>query len=147
MCKKILIADSHPIVINGVMNLLKEFGNEIRCVEPVTDISKIWNSLSLYTPDLLIMELSLPNSKGIETIQKIKKHSSFLRIVVYSAQYNNLLALKSIKAGASGFICKTMDLNTVKDAIERILKGGIYLSEELRDQLNDENSSVCKIVI
>jgi len=147
MCKKILIADNHPIVVEGVVNLLKEFGGEIQCLDSVNDISKIWNSLSLYNPDLLIMELSLPNSKGVETIQEIRKHNKFLKIVVYSSHYNNLLALKSIKAGASGFICKTMDLDSVKSAIERILKGGIYLSEELRNQLNDENSTLCKITI
>jgi len=147
MSKKILIAESHPIVINGILNTLKVFGNKIQYVEPINDISKLWSSLSVHAPDMLIMELTLPNSKGIETIQQIKKHSKFLKILVFSSQYNNLLALKSIKAGASGFLCKTMDLETVKNAIERVLSGGIYLSEELRIQLDDESFNFNKIMV
>ena len=144
MSKKILIVDNHPVVVSGVITALKELDIAVECLKPIKDVSKIRNCIDLYNPDLLIMELFLPNSKGVETIKEIKKHNKFIKILVFSSQYNNLLAVKSIKAGVSGFLCKSMSLDVIKVAVKRILKGGIYISDRLNEELNDKDSNLCK---
>ncbi len=139
MKKKILVADHHPIVVEGVTNVLNSCDNFTKIKKNVLDGKELDNYICLYYPDILLLDMDLPNLGGVEGIRRIKKSYRFLKVLVFSVIKDNNIALNYIRVGASGILCKTEEIKNIVFALERVSKGGIYLNEVLRKELNQEH--------
>lgn len=136
---QVLIADHHPIIQEGLMHVLAFDDYEI--VDTVADGNDLFESIEDTSPALIILEIDLPNLSGISTIKKLKKNFPGLRILVFSCHPEEMYALSAIKAGAQGYVDKTSDIDTVRNAIEQVRRGGIYINEKLVEMLSQAENS------
>ncbi|MGB5944371.1 MAG: response regulator transcription factor [Leeuwenhoekiella sp.] len=134
----IIVADHHPITTSGLRNILDE---EYEIVAVVNDAKDLNKTLEVKFPDLLILELELPNLKGLSTIKALRRDFPGIKILVYSMHAEEMYALSAIKAGAMGYIDKTADVKSVYFAIHQVKRGGIYLNEKLGKMLTTSESS------
>ncbi len=142
MDKKILIADYHPIVVDGITQVIETFDCLTKLNKVVVDGLELKNVLSLYYPDVLIIDLSLPNFEGLKDIKSIKRSFKEVKILIFNTENNIALELNCIKAGAAGYLCKTASIDVFRLALERVSNGGIYISEELSRLLSSNKDMI-----
>ena len=126
--KNVLIADAHPIVIKGLASILKK-DEAYKIVAKSNDENELKNHISLKSPDIIIMDIDMPNSSGLSIIKTLKQNNPEVRIIIFSHQPEELYALSAIRFGASGYINKSKSLKKIKTAIDQVARGGIYLSK------------------
>lgn len=142
---KILIADQHPITRMGISNLLETEGiYELTGI--VTNGKDLYRSLKMNIPDVLILEIDLPEVNGITALRNIKTDFPGVKMLVLSCHPEELYALNAIKAGASGYLSKTASTEKLREAIYQVARGGIYLNKEISDKLNSGSSSSKKLI-
>src|SRR5690606_27550120 len=109
---KVLVADNHPIVRIGLKNVLQD--NEvIEIIGNVTTTSELFGFIVARQPDVIILEMDIPEVNGITALRRIKKDFPDIKIIIFSTQPEEVYALSTIKAGASGYISKTASLDTI----------------------------------
>lgn len=135
----ITIADHHPIVTDGLAYLLKDTQHEI--IDVVTDGDQLIPSLEEQVPDLVIMEIDIPNLQGLSAIKELRKLFPGIKIMVFSTHPEGMYALSAIKAGAMGYVGKTAETNVVLKAMLQVAKGGIYLNNDLVEMLSNSDPS------
>ncbi|WP_432412882.1 response regulator [Rasiella sp. SM2506] len=136
--KKIIIADHHPITRKGIACMLKKNEN-FTIVGKASTGDELYESLQNNTPDILIMEIDIPNISGINALRSIKTEFPQVRVLIYSCHPEEIYALRSIKSGAAGYVPKTASTKTFMGALKKIAKGGIFLNEELTSTFTNRN--------
>ncbi len=136
--KKIIIADHHPITRKGIACMLKK-NESFTIVGKASTGEELYESLQNNTPDILIMEIDIPNISGINALRSIKTEYPQVRVLIYSCHPEEIYALRSIKSGAAGYVPKTASTKTFMSALRKIAKGGIFLNEELTSTFTNRN--------
>lgn len=136
--KNVLIADHHPITRKGVISILKKSGN-FSIVGKASNGNELYTKLAQTKPDILIMEIDMPEINGINALRAIKSEFPELRVVIFSSHPEEIYALRAIKSGAAGYIPKTASSNLFIKAMKQIAKGGIFLNEELTSTFTSRN--------
>lgn len=132
---KIFIVDDHPLVRNGLRMLIESETDLCVCCE--TDrIEGTMGLIAECSPDLAIIDLSLPDGNGIELINRIKRQHPDIPVLVSSMHDESLFAERVLHTGAQGYINKQEAGDQVIEAIRQILRGEIYLSEAMQQQLS-----------
>lgn len=127
---RILIVDDHPLFRQGLCEMiLREPAWQV-CGE-ASDVVEAMRLLEETNPDLIIVDISLGNSNGIELIQTIGAKNAELPILVVSMHDESLYAERAIRAGAMGYVMKHELPRTVKTAIQTVLAGEMYLSHKM----------------
>ena len=138
---RVLIADHQPIVNYGI-RMLFENSNDIKIVNTVNTAKQLINYLKKGTVDLVLMSMDLPDKNGITILRTIKKNYSNIRVIIFSAQPENIYATSGIRAGASGFLSKSATTSTIKKAILKVYKGGMYVTNTMAQKLTfDKNQN------
>lgn len=136
----ILIADHHPITREGITSLLLD-QHELNVIGNVTNGNDLFNSLKNHSPEVLVIEIDLPEINGITALRTIKTEFPRIKILVYSCHPEEMYALSAIKAGASGYLSKTASTEKLNNAIQQVARGGIYLNKNITDRINSGASS------
>lgn len=131
----ILIADHHPTTVEGIKSLLLDL-NELNVIGSVTNAKDLMKSLKINTPEVLVIEIDLPEINGITALRTIKAEFPRIRILVFSCHPEEMYALSAIKAGASGYLSKTASTQKLSSAIQQVARGGIYLNKNITDRIN-----------
>ncbi|WP_292892505.1 response regulator transcription factor [Nonlabens sp.] len=134
----IIIADHHPVFRRGIRSMMKDH-KEFSFKEKIDDGNELISSIELCNPDLLILEVDLPNTRGMATIRELRTHFPDLKVLILSCHPEEMYAVSAIKAGADGYISKTRSLKDIKKSLLSIAKGETYLSEEIKFQLQHSN--------
>ncbi|WP_339660598.1 response regulator transcription factor [Croceibacter atlanticus] len=137
--KNVLIADAHPIVIKGLASILKK-DEAYKIVAKSNDENELKNHIILKSPDIIIMDIDMPNSSGLSIIKTLKQNNPEVRIIIFSHQPEELYALSAIRFGASGYINKSKSLKKIKTAIDQVARGGIYLSKVISEKISSKSS-------
>ena len=136
--KTIFIADHHPMTRKGISCMLNENKN-FSIIGKANNGSELYRNLRLAVPDILIMEIDLPDINGINALRSIKTEFPKMRVLIYSAHPEEIYALRSIKSGAAGYVPKTASVKSLSKALKQISKGGIFLNEELTSTFTNRN--------
>lgn len=136
--KKVVIADHHPITRKGAEFLL-DSTNEYTIVGKVSRGSELLKCLEKERPDILILELDIPEINGFHALRSIREEFPRTRIAIFSSHPEEIYALRSIKSGAAGYIPKTSSEVVFLQAIKRIATGGVFLNEELTATFNNKS--------
>ncbi len=136
--KKIVIADHHPITQKGISCLIKKDDN-YEIVGKANNGNELFQTLEEQNPDILIMEIDMPQISGINALRGIKVKFPELRVLIFSTHPEEIYALRSIKSGAAGYVPKTASPRILKKALKQIRKGGIFLNEELTSTFTSRN--------
>ncbi len=136
---RVLVADHQPIVNYGI-RMLFDSSNDIKIVSTVDTAKQLINYLKKGSVDVVLMSMDLPDMNGITILRKIKKNYNNVRVIIFSAQPENIYASSGIRAGASGFLSKTATTSTIKKAILKVYKGGMYVTNAMAQKLTfDKN--------
>lgn len=131
---KIVIIDKHPIIRVAFDLFFKEDPN-ITLVKTLQNASDAFDYLASNEVDVVITEIDLPDLNGITALRAIKKSYENTQVIMFSSQPEEVYAISTLKAGASGYINKGADLNIVKDAILKVNRGETYLSDSIAKHL------------
>ncbi|MDG1570878.1 response regulator transcription factor [Robiginitalea sp. M366] len=131
---QVLIADNHPVVRLGVRNALQS-AEDIRLMGDVGTTSELFNVLQDKQPDVLLMELDIPEINGIAALRKLKQEYPDVQVLIYSGQSEDVYALSTIRSGASGYLSKTATMDYLQDAIRKVAQGGMFITNELAQRL------------
>ncbi|MCF4102019.1 response regulator transcription factor [Gillisia sp. M10.2A] len=136
----VLLADHHPVTREGIASL---FNNNInlQVVGSVSNGNDLYKFLRNQIPDVLIMELDLPQIDGILALRNIKSEFPKVKMLILSCHPEEMYALSSIKAGASGYLSKTASTQVLQAAINQVARGGIYLNKNISEKINSGLSS------
>ncbi|MDG1063785.1 MAG: response regulator transcription factor [Flavobacteriaceae bacterium] len=136
--KKVLIADHHPVIRKGVMCMLKK-SKDFEICGKAQNGDELWRQLESGQPDIVVMELELPQVNGISALRNIKAKYPQTRILVFSHLPEEIYALRSIKSGAAGYVPKSASTKIFIKALKQLSRGGIFLNEELNETFTQRN--------
>jgi DNA-binding NarL/FixJ family response regulator len=130
----ILIVDDHPLVRAGFAQLIGDAPDLNVCGE-AGDMASALQLVDSITPDLAIIDLSLAGGSGLDLIEHIKARNSEILMLVASMHDESLYAERVLAAGARGYINKQEAQEKIIQAIRRVLKGKVYLSEHMTESI------------
>ncbi|MEN2984810.1 MAG: response regulator transcription factor [Dictyoglomaceae bacterium] len=131
---KVLIADDHTLVREGIKALLREIP-EIDVVGECGDGKELIEKLKELNPDIILLDISMPNVDNLSFCEKIKKISENSRIIILSMHYSEEYVRSALKYGVKGYILKDSSLSELELAIESVFKGETYLSPKISNIL------------
>ncbi len=127
---RIFLVEDHEIFRMGLKELINQQNNLVVCGE-ADDANKAWIIIQENKPDMMIIDISLKESNGINLVMDIHKLYPAMPILVLSMHNESLYAERSLNAGARGYIMKAETSDSIILAIEQILKGNIYVSGKI----------------
>jgi DNA-binding NarL/FixJ family response regulator len=127
---RILLVDDHAVVRYGIAQLINRQSDMVVCGEE-EDASHALSAIATAKPDLVIADISLKDSSGLELMRNIKAQYAGLPVLVVSAHDESIYAEIAFRAGALGYLMKEEALEKVLTAIRRVLSGNIYVSDAL----------------
>ncbi len=131
---KVLIADNHPIVRLGIKQILEATSN-FDVIGDVSSTSELFSSLEKINPDVVMLEMDIPEINGIATLRKIKQEFPHIKVLMYSGQSEDVYALSTIRAGAFGYLSKTADVDYITTAVQKVAEGNMFITNELAQRL------------
>lgn len=130
----VLIADSHPIVRLGVKQVLAS-ASGFEVIGDVSSTTELFTTLEKVSPDVVMLEMDIPEINGIATLRKIKQEFPSTKVLMYSGQSEDVYALSTIRAGAFGYLSKTADVDYIISAIKKVSEGNMFITNELAQRL------------
>ncbi|MGS2762093.1 response regulator [Sinomicrobium sp. M5D2P9] len=137
---KVLIADNHPVVQDGIVAALSN-NREIEIVAKVRTTSELFEVLPKVSPDIILLEMNIPEVNGITALRQLKKEYSQAKVLIYSSESEDVYALSTLRAGASGYLSKDADTSLLSEAITKIANGGLFITNELAQRLAFDEST------
>lgn len=124
----VLIADDHPLVSQGLRELLR---GSYTVVGTVGDGREVHDAVERSSPDVLLLDLSMPHRNGLDLIPELVTAFPAMRILVVTMHLDRTLADLALKAGAHGFIPKGASAEELSNAIREVLAGERYVSPKV----------------
>ena len=142
---RVVLADDHFFVRDGIKSLLESEKN-IVVVGEATDGLEALEVVTTTKPDLLIVDIRMPHHTGIEVVEKLRNQNNTVKIIVLSMHESEEYVLKSIKAGADGYLLKGSSKEEFLKALHAVANGGKYftgdISSILINQLTSSSSTL-----
>ena len=144
---RVVLADDHVFVRDGIKSLLENEAN-IEVVGEATDGDEALKIVETTKPDLLILDIRMPNKNGIEVVEQLRGQNNQVKIVMLSMHESEEYVLKSIKAGADGYLLKGSSKEEFLKALHTVADGGKYFSGDISSiligQLSHSNVAIEK---
>ena len=132
--RRVLIVDDHPLMRQGLAQLINQQPDLAVCGE-AEDVSQGLRQTSELKPDVVIVDLSLRGSDGIELIRSLHLQNAQLPVLVLSMHDEAIYAERALKAGARGYIMKQEATNQVLSALRGVLAGEVHVSHEVSSRI------------
>lgn len=137
---RVVLTDDHVFVRDGIKSLLENEAN-IKVVGEATDGLEALKVIEEEKPDLLILDIRMPNLTGIEVVEKLRAQNNFVKIVMLSMHESEEYVLKSIRAGADGYLLKGSSKEEFLKAVHTVANGGKYFSGDISSILISQLSN------
>jgi DNA-binding NarL/FixJ family response regulator len=132
---KVIVADDHGIVRRGIINIIRENWGAINILQAETFEQALFH---LHKPaDLLILDINMPGGNKVGMLEIVKKLQHTIKILMFSSYDEQMFALRYIQAGANGYLNKNSDELDIVKAIQTVMDGRKYVSQEMKDSLLD----------
>ncbi len=142
---KILLADDHKLMREGLRRLIAE-QPDMSVVAEAEDGVTAARLASELSPDLIIMDISMPGQTGIEAARQIAAANPGLKIIALSMHLDKRMVLEMLGAGVAGYLVKDCAFNEVIRAIQSVMSNGVYLCSKIADIIvRDYIQSIAKI--
>lgn len=126
---RVIVADDHPFLCEGVRAMLTQAGLEVAAV--VGDGDAALEAIELYNPDVAILDVRMPGRDGISTLDKLRKSGDQRPVILLTALIEDPQLLVAIRAGVNGIVCKQGGQKQLIEAIEIVRKGGQAIPHDL----------------
>ena len=137
MSIKALLVDDHGIIRQGLRSLLSK-EPDIEVIAEAEDGRKAVALVREFLPDIVIMDITMPNLNGVEATKKITAEFPGTKVVALSIHSNRRFVSDMLKAGACGYILKEGLFDELVQAINVVMDGGTYLSPQITDVVVDD---------
>lgn len=131
---KVLVADDHPIIREGVKQILADTA-DIVVKDEAGDGNQVLNKIRTVDFDAVLLDLSMPGISGMDILKQIKKEKPNLPVLVLSRYSEDEFAIPVLKAGAAGYVCKMSIVEDLVRALYRVASGKKYISASLAEKL------------
>lgn len=130
----ILLADDHRLVRQGLKALLDEQA-DLQVIGEASDGAEALDMTTALNPDLVLMDIMMPNLNGIEAARQMRQRGFKTRIVFLSMHANASYAVRALHSGALGYVIKDADFSEILDAVHNAAEGRRYLSTAIADEV------------
>jgi DNA-binding NarL/FixJ family response regulator len=127
---RILLVDDHKILRDGICSLLKEYP-DMEVVGEAADGKNALNLVKELSPDMVIMDISMPDLNGIEATRKILADYPHIKVMALSMHYDKHFVSEIFKAGASGYLLKDCAFDEMAHAIRMIIDNKTYVNSQI----------------
>ena len=127
---RVFIVDDHPLVREGLANLINGQDDLIVCGE-AEDSAQAIAAIMQARPDVALIDISLKNESGLELVKNLGSQFPLVALIVLSMHDEALYAERALRAGARGYVMKSETSKSVLASIRRVLEGGVYVSERV----------------
>lgn len=134
---KVIIADDHPLVRVGLRHLLSDCGDIELKDEAETGVDLLQKMREKHY-DVVVVDLFMPGKSGLELVKQIKNELPKTPILVLSTHKEDIYAVRAIKAGAAGYICKDYAASDLVSAIRKVAHGGSFISQKVAELMAKE---------
>jgi DNA-binding NarL/FixJ family response regulator len=131
---RILIVDDHPLMRKGLALTLSA-EPDLEVVGQAADAEEALSVFDKLKPDFVLIDISLPGMSGLELLKHLLALNPDLLTLMVSRHDETLYAERSVRAGAKGYVMKLEAGDDIVQAVRHVLRGGIYMSDELKDRL------------
>ncbi len=135
--RRILVADDHEVVRKGLMNVLAEAFQPIE-VDEARNGQEAVSKVLKKSYDLVVLDVKMPGKSGLDALKEIKQHRPKLPVVILSMHPEDQVAIRAMRAGASGYLTKESASDELVLAIRKALNGEKYISDSLAQILAGE---------
>ena len=131
---RVLIVDDHPILRQGLMQMIDNEPDMVVCAE-AEDGPQALDAIASERPDVAVVDISLKGRDGLELVRDLKARLPDLGVLVFSMHEESLYAERALRAGASGYLMKQQPIEEVITALRTVLDGHVYLSPQLSSRV------------
>lgn len=135
MSLRILLVDDHAIVRQGVRQLLLNHGVAREVVEAESGAQALGNLDGEHSFDIVLLDISLPDMNGVEVLKRAKRRAPRTPVMMFSMFREDQYAVRSLKAGAAGYLSKTVTATQMIEAVRQVAGGRKYVSPALAEAL------------
>ena len=134
MTHRIFLVEDHPITREGLRSLIRS-APDLEVVGEASSGPDAINLIGSAKPDLVLADISIDGSDGIELTKQLKSIEPDLKVLIVSAYPERIYAERAVRAGALGYVAKQEASGVLLDAIRTVLDGRLHLSDEVRDRV------------
>lgn len=131
---KILLVDDHPAILESLAHRLKQEPDFQVCAG-ASNGREALKAIAEHQPDLVILDLSLPDNHGLELIKDIRSQHPSVRLLIFSMHDESLYGERALRAGAQGYLMKHEPPEKVHEAVRKVLDGKMAVSEDLMQKM------------
>lgn len=135
---KIFLVEDHPLTRSGIMHIVDSEEDMFVCGE-ADNANTAHEQIKTLTPDIVIADISLVDSTGIDLIQMLRKDHIDIPVLVVTMHDERYYIEKAFKAGANGYLFKRDSVNNVTDAIRQVMAGKSYSSDSVETAMSSES--------
>lgn len=138
MSVKILLADDHPLTRAGIAEFIHR-EDSFELVAQAEDGIKAWELIQELKPDVALLDIRMPGMEGVDVAQKVKAEGLPTAVIMLTSYDAQQYVMASLRAGARGFVLKTVSPRELIYAINTVLKGGLYLDPEVASVMGEKD--------
>ncbi|HEV7387346.1 MAG TPA: response regulator transcription factor [Gemmatimonadaceae bacterium] len=131
---RVAIADDHPIVREGLRRIVSD-DSGITVAGEASSAVELFRLLAAAPADVVLLDVSMPGPTFIETLKDLRREHPSVKVLVISAHPEDQWAMRSLQAGASGYLTKDHSPEQLVHAIRRVARGGKFVSETMAERL------------
>ena len=133
----VMIADDHSLIREGLKQLL-EFDGTIKIVGEASNGIECLEKMNVYNPDVLLLDINMPEMNGIEVLKKMKDDNSQVKVLILTVHNEMDYLMKAVDIGVDGYILKDSESAELKKAIRAVRDGENYIQPSLIPTLNNQ---------
>ncbi len=138
MAVRILLADDHPLTRSGIAEFVRR-ESTFELVAEAEDGISAWEMIQELRPDVALLDIRMPGLDGVAVAQKVKNEGMNTAIVMLTSYDAQQYVIASLRAGARGFVLKTVSPKELTTAINTVAKGGLYLDPEVASVMGEQD--------
>ena len=131
---RVILADDHTLVRAGLRALLEKMP-DVTVLAEASDGREVLKLARTHEPDVILMDITMPGLNGLEATANLSKDFPKIRVIILSMHENEEYVWRALKAGAAGYLLKKAAMAELDTALQRVMAGEIYLSQEISTRL------------
>ena len=135
MAIKVMIADDHSLIREGIKQLL-EFDGSIEVIGQAADGIECLDVLENINPDILLLDINMPNMNGIDVLSELRRKKNKMKILILTVHNEVEYLVKSMDCGADGYVLKDAGSADLKEAIHKVISGDQYIQSSMIPAMN-----------
>jgi DNA-binding NarL/FixJ family response regulator len=141
---RVLIVDDHPVVRQGVKNVLA-YHADIQVVGEAENAAGLFQELDTFSPDLILLDIRMPGASGIEITRRLKNQYNWIKVIILTTYDDDEFLSDAIQAGAEGYLLKSASPTVLAGAIRRVAGGERLISPSLMNSMLREFQEMSQV--